>query len=222
MSEHRPFSRRVRVRRTPHKARYDPAVIRKFIDDAMFCHVGYAIDGQPMVTPTMHWREGDKIYWHGSSASKMLRTVKEAAVCVTVSHLDGLVLARSGMHHSVNYRSVMVLGRANKVDDAAEKERQLKIFIERLFPGRWDSLRPATAQELKATTVMWTTLSEASAKIRTGPPVDDEEDYDFPVWAGEIPLRHSAAAPAPCPRLPQGLRTGADVAEFLAWMNRGG
>jgi nitroimidazol reductase NimA-like FMN-containing flavoprotein (pyridoxamine 5'-phosphate oxidase superfamily) len=145
--------------------------------------------------PTLQWREGSHIYWHGSSASRMLEAVEQAQACVTVTIIDGFVMARSAFHHSANYRSVMVLGTARKITDNDEKEVRLKIFVDTLFPGRWDILRPMKSKELKATTVMSLPLSEASAKVRTGGPRDDEEDYALPIWAGVVPLHMQVGAP---------------------------
>jgi hypothetical protein len=159
------------------------------------------IDGQPYVTPTSYWRHGDRLYWHGSSASRMLRHLKgEVPVCVEVTHFDGFVLARSGFHHSINYRSVMAFGRAQLVSDD-DKLGALEAFVERLFPGRWSELRPPTAQEIKATTVLRMALDLVSAKVRTGPPKDDEDDYALPIWAGVLPLESRLGAPQPDPRL---------------------
>jgi nitroimidazol reductase NimA-like FMN-containing flavoprotein (pyridoxamine 5'-phosphate oxidase superfamily) len=196
---------RTRIRRLPKRAHYDRATVHAVLDAGVLCHVGYVIDGQPYVTPTCHWRHGDRLYWHGSSASRMLRHLKQGVpACVTVSHLDGFVLARSGFHHSINYRSVMALGRAQLVPDDAKADA-LEDFVERLFPGRWDELRPPTAQELKATTVLWMDLDEVSAKVRAGPPVDDEEDYALPVWAGVLPVTSGFGSPEPDARLIPGV-----------------
>ncbi|HEX5079531.1 MAG TPA: pyridoxamine 5'-phosphate oxidase family protein [Geminicoccaceae bacterium] len=192
---------RTRVRRLPKRGHYDRETVHAVLDAGVICHVGYVIDGQPYVTPTCYWRDGDRLYWHGSSASRMLRQLRQGIpACVTVTHFDGLVLARSGFHHSVNYRSVMALGRARLVPDEAKAEA-LEHFVERLFPGRWAELRPPTGQEMKATTVVWMDLDEVSAKIRTGPPVDDEEDYALPVWAGILPVSSVCGAPEPDARL---------------------
>jgi nitroimidazol reductase NimA-like FMN-containing flavoprotein (pyridoxamine 5'-phosphate oxidase superfamily) len=192
---------KTRVKRLPKRGHYDRATVHAVLDAGVVCHVGYAIDGQPYVTPTSYWRNGDRLYWHGSSASRMLRHLKQGVpVCLTVTHIDGFVLARSGFHHSVNYRSVMALGTAHLVPDEAKLE-VLEEFVERLFPGRWPELRPPTRQEIKATTVLWMDLDEVSAKIRTGPPVDDEEDYALPVWAGVLPLITTSCRPLPDPRL---------------------
>lgn len=197
---------RSRVKRLHQRGHYDRETVHAVLDAGFLCHVGYTIDGQPYVTPTTYWREGDELYWHGSSASRMLRTVKGGIpVCLTVSLLDGLVLARSGMHSSMNYRAVMAFGKAAPVTDAAAKARALEAFVERVTPGRWADLRPVTAQELKATTVVSMTIEEASAKIRTGGPNDDEEDYALDIWAGVVPLRIRAETPIPDERLKPGV-----------------
>ena len=193
-----PPSDRVRVRRKPDRGRYDRATIDAILDEAVIGHVGYVIDGQPYVTPTSIWRTGDRLYWHGSSASRMLRATKDGApVCVTVSLLDGLVLARSGFDHSVNYRSVMVLGRAHAVEDEAEVLAALEAFVEHLYPGRWAKLRPPTRQELKATSVLWIDLDEASAKVRDDGVHDEPGDETWPVWAGVVPVALAAGTPEP-------------------------
>src|SRR5262249_57785277 len=182
-------SPRVRVRRLHERGRYDAETINRILDSMPICHVGYVFEGTPYVTPTMQWREGGRIYWHGSAASRMLEAVDGAEVCVTVTIIDGLVLARSAFHHSANYRSVMVKGYAHKIIDKNEKEARLRSFVERMYPGRWEMLRPMNGQEFKATTVLSLPLNEASAKVRTGGPKDDEEDYALPIWAGVIPLK---------------------------------
>jgi len=186
---------RSRVKRLPKRARYDFDTAAAILDAGFLCHVGYVIEGKPYVTPTSYWREGDHVYWHGSSASRMLRTLEGGVdACLTVAHVDALVLARSAFHHSINYRSVMLFGKAHKVEDAA-KERALHGFVERMYPGRWQELRPVHAQELKATTVLRMRIDEGAAKTRTGPPIDDEEDYGWPAWAGVVPVRSVAGAP---------------------------
>ena len=180
---------KTRVRRLHERGHYDRETVHRILDAGFICHVGYLIDDQPYVTPTSYWREGERLYWHGSSASRMLRTVAQGIkVCLTVTHVDGLVIARSGFHHSINYRAVMAFGTAEKVEDDAHKLAALEAFVERLFPGRWATLRPVTPQELKATTVLSMPLDEVSAKVRVGPPKDDEEDYALPIWAGVLPL----------------------------------
>ncbi|MFQ5958016.1 MAG: pyridoxamine 5'-phosphate oxidase family protein [Alphaproteobacteria bacterium] len=206
---------RSRAKRKHERVAYDREAVYPVLDAGLICHVGYAIDGQPYVTPTCYWREGDRLYWHGSSASRMLRTVKTGVpACVTVTHFDGLVLARSGFHSSINYRSVMAFGAARAVADEAAKLRALEAFVERLTPGRWAELRPVTGQELKATTVVSMEIEEASVKTRTGPPVDDDEDYALDVWAGVVPVHETAAAPEPDPRLKDGVALPAYLADF--------
>ena len=195
---------RTRIKRLPARAHYDRETVHAILDAAFVCHVGYVIDGQPFVTPTCHWRQGERLYWHGSSASRMLRHLqRQPEVAVTVTHCDGLVLARSGFHHSINYRSVMALGRAELVLNEA-KLKALEHFVDRLLPGRWPELRPPTTQEIKATTVLSMALDEVSAKVRTGPPIDDEEDYALPIWAGVLPLTTVAGPLLPDPRLAPG------------------
>jgi uncharacterized protein len=190
---------RTRLRRKHQRGHHDRATIDSVLDAAMVCHVGYVIDGSPYVTPTLHWREGDRLYWHGSSASRMLRAVVGSEVCVTVTHLDGLVLARSGFNHSANYRSVMAFGIAEAIEDPAVKRRALDGFVDRMFPGRSREIRPMTEQEMKATTVLSIPLDEVSAKIRTGPPLDDALDLELEVWAGVLPMRLVTDAPEPDP-----------------------
>ena len=209
-----PPSDRVRLRRSHQRGAYDAETLHAVLDATPLCSVGYVIDGQPYVTPTMHWREGEHIYWHGSSASRMLRAVDSADVCVSVSLLDGFVMARSGMHHSTNYRSAIMLGAARKITDPEEIEARLKAFVDGLFPGRWDMLRPAHPQEIKATTVMTLPLDEAATKIRTGPPSDDEEDYELPIWAGVIPVRTEVMPPEPDPRNLDGLEPPEHILKF--------
>ncbi len=196
-----PPSKRTKVRRLHQRAHYDKETIYEIMDAGLLCHVGYIIDGAPYVTPTLYWREGNRVYWHGSSASQMLRKTADAEVCLTVSHLDGLVLARSGFHSSVNYRSVMIFGRAEKVADPQAKLARLETFMEGILPGRWAQLRPVTDQEIKATTVLSMPIDEVSAKVRAAPPADDEEDYALPVWAGVVPFVTMVGTPQACPRL---------------------
>jgi uncharacterized protein len=211
---------RTRVRRLPKRGHYDRETVHAILDAGIICHVGYVLDGQPYVTPTCHWRHGDRLYWHGSSASRMLRHLKQGVpACVTVTHLDGFVLARSGFHHSINYRSVMALGTPQALPDEAKLEA-LRDFVERLFPGRWDELRPPTAQEIKATTVLWMDLDEVSAKVRTGPPVDDEEDYALPVWAGVLPVGTAIGRPQADPRLGAGIQPPGHFAQLQEWLGR--
>jgi len=203
---------RTRVRRMAKRGRYDKASVHAVLDAAFLCHVGYVIDGQPFVTPTCYWREGDHVYLHGAFASRMLRTTGEGMpVCVTVSIFDGFVLARSGFHHSVNYRSAMLFGRACPVADPAAKRAALDAFVERLFPGRGPTLRPITRKELNATTVLQVTVEEASAKVRTGPPIDDRADFALPIWAGVLPVAMVQGAPEPDPKLMPGVELPAEL-----------
>jgi uncharacterized protein len=195
----RPPSARTRVRRLPRRGHYDRPTLDAILDEAIVGHVGWVLDGQPYATPTAVWRQGDRLYWHGSSASRMLRETDGRPVCVTVTHVDGLVIARSGFNHSVNFRSAMVLGTAHLVTDEAEAEAALEAFIEHLYPGRWAELRPMTRKERKATSVMWTDLDEASAKIRDDVSHDDPGDESWPAWAGVIPLATVLGAPEPDP-----------------------
>lgn len=193
-----PASDRVRLRRKPDRGRYDRATIDAILDAALVGHVGWVLDGQPFVTPTAVWRRGDRLYWHGSAASRMVRATKGGApVCITASILDGLVLARSGLDHSVNYRSVMVLGRAYAVEDQAETLAALEAFVEHLYPGRWSELRPATPSEIRQTTVLWIDLAESSAKIRADGAHDEPGDETWPAWAGVIPVSLVAGTPVP-------------------------
>jgi uncharacterized protein len=200
-------SDRVRLRRKRERGSYDRAAIEAILDEALIGHVGIADkDGQPFVIPTLHARSGDVVYLHGSTASRTLRALQDGApVCLTVSLLDGLVLARAVMHHSANYRSVMLLGRARVVEEEHEKLAALEAIVEHIVPGRWAEARRPSENELKATAVLALPLEEASAKIRTGPPIDDEEDYALPVWAGVIPIASEAHPAEPDPRLPAGI-----------------
>lgn len=195
-------STRTRVRRVPNRADYSPETIQAILDEALVAHLGFAVDGQPYVIPTLHARVGDIVYVHGSSASRMIRGLTGGLpACLTVTLVDGLVLARSAFHHSMNYRSVVVLGEARPVEGSDERLAALEAFTERLVPGRWDEVRPPTAQELKGTRVLAFDLAEASAKIRSGPPVDDDEDYELDVWAGVVPLALTAGPLVPDPKL---------------------
>jgi nitroimidazol reductase NimA-like FMN-containing flavoprotein (pyridoxamine 5'-phosphate oxidase superfamily) len=197
MSEFTP-TERSQVKRLPKRGKYDHETVHKILDQGFVCHVGFSVDGQPFVIPTNYGRTGDALYLHGSAASRMLRTLSGGVpVCVTVTHVDGLVLARSAFHHSVNYRSVVILGTAHLVEDPAEKMEALRLFTEHVMKGRWDDVRQPTEQELKATTVLALPLEEVSAKVRCGGPVDDEADYTLPVWAGVLPLEVSVQAPIP-------------------------
>ena len=205
---------RTRVKRLNKRAKYDAETVHGILDAMPICNVGYVFNGAPYVTPTLQWREGGRIYWHGSSASRMLEACEEAQVCVTVSIIDGFVMARSAFNHSCNYRSVMVFGTAKKVTDPALKEKHLKTFTDALWPGRWDVLRQMSAKELKATTMLSLSLDEASAKVRNGPAGDDEEDYALPIWAGVIPVRQQVLAPIDDPRLIPGLLPPQHIGDF--------
>jgi nitroimidazol reductase NimA-like FMN-containing flavoprotein (pyridoxamine 5'-phosphate oxidase superfamily) len=202
-----PASERVRVRRKRERASYDRAVIDAILDEALIAHLGVVEeDGQPVVIPTLHARSGDVVYCHGSAGSRTLRALAAGApACLTVSLIDGLVLARSAMHHSANYRSVVLLGRARVVEEEAEKMHALRAVVEHIVPGRWSDVRWPTPNELAATAVLALPIEEASAKVRSGGPVDDEEDYSSPCWAGVIPLASRALAPQGDPRMPPGV-----------------
>ncbi len=199
----------------PKRAVYEREQIGAILDEAPICHVGTIGEaGHPVVIPTLHARDGDSLYLHGSAASPTLRRAGRAEICVTATLLDGLVLARSAVHHSVNYRSVVVFGQAEAVESDEEKCEALEAFTEKLIPGRWGDARLPTARELKATTVLRLPLDEASAKVRNGGPLDDEEDYELPVWAGTVPLRISANAPQADERLLPGVECPAYVTEL--------
>jgi nitroimidazol reductase NimA-like FMN-containing flavoprotein (pyridoxamine 5'-phosphate oxidase superfamily) len=184
-----PVTARTRVRRLPARGVFDRAAIYAILDEAFVCHVAFAVDGQPYAIPTGYARLGDALYVHGSAASRMVRQLSAGLdMCVTVTMVDGLVLARSAFHHSMNYRSAVVLGRARFVTEREEKVAALRRFTDHVVPGRWAELRPITDQELKGTAVLALPIEEASAKVRTGPPLDDPEDLLWPVWAGVVPL----------------------------------
>ena len=192
------------LRRLPERGSFDRETVYGILDDGFICHVGFAMDGHPFVIPTSYVRTGDCLFIHGSAASRMLRSLSDGLrVCVNVTLVDGLVLARSAFHHSINYRSVVILGVASPVVDSAEKMTALRAFTEHIIPGRWPNVREPNEQELKATTVLSVPLNEVSAKIRTGGPKDDEEDYSFPVWAGVLPLRLAAGEPQADVRTPK-------------------
>ena len=196
MTDNFSVTERTRVVREPQRAIYDRAAIYKILDEGFICHVGFAVDGQPFVIPTMYARVGDAIYFHGSAASRMLRNVSAGvSVCVTVTLVDGLVLARSVFNHSMNYRSVVALGMATLVDAGAEKLEALRGFTEKILPGRWEEARQPNEKELKATSILRLALNEVSAKVRVGPPEDDAEDYALEIWAGVLPMELKAGAP---------------------------
>jgi nitroimidazol reductase NimA-like FMN-containing flavoprotein (pyridoxamine 5'-phosphate oxidase superfamily) len=212
-----PITNRNRVRRRPERGRFDRATVYDILDSAMVAHIAYVLDGQPYCTPTGFWREDDRLYWHGSSASRMIRGQSGGVpVCVTATHLDAIVLARSGFHHSVNYRSVMAFGTARLVTDAVEKARALDGFVDRFFPGRSKEIRPPTGQEVKATSFVVMPIDEASGKIRSTHVADDEEDYALPVWTARIPVRQVLGDPEPCPRQLPGLAVPAGMKAYTA------
>lgn len=197
---------RNRVRRAHQRASYDQEAIHGLFDRAVICHVAYAIGEQPFITPTTHWRQGRRLFWHGSAAGRMARRLRQGVACsLCVSFLDGLVLARSAFHHSLNYRSAMAYGMARAVEDPAEKARALQAMIERLYPGRWPHIRPPSAQEMKATTVIAMDIEDAVMKSRSGPPVDDDEDHALDVWAGVLPVARAFAAAEDDPLLRKGI-----------------
>ncbi len=200
------LTNRTQLRRLPNRGSHESAVINAILDAAFLAHVGFQTNGQPFVIPTLYGRDEDKLYLHGSAASRMLGELGTGMpVCVTVTLVDGLVLARSAFHHSMNYRSVVAFGTARRIDDAAQKTRALRIISEHLMAGRWDDVRGPNEKELKATSVLEFAMEEASAKVRTGPPLDYEEDYPLPVWAGVLPLKLEAKSPIPDPRLAEGI-----------------
>jgi len=206
---------RTRVKRLPKRGEYDREVINAILDEGYICHVGFAADGQPYVIPTGYARIGNDLYIHGSAASRMLRGIAEGIdVCVTVTLVDGLVLARSAFHHSINYRSVVILGKAELVEAADEKNAVLEAFTEHVIPGRWAEVRWPNELELKATTVLKLPINEASAKIRMGGPVDDDEDYAMNVWAGVIPLKLTNSDPIPDDQLDEGIAIPTHVINY--------
>ncbi len=187
---------RTKIRRLPKRGHYDRDTLYAILDAGFVCHLGYVIDRHPYVTPTAFWREGDAVYFHGSSKSKMLLALeKSPEVCLTVTHFDGLVVARSGFHMSVNYRSAMLFGKPYKVTEPEEKIAKMEKFVERVYPGHWRNLRPVNKQELKAMSVFGLHIDEAVAKVRTGGPIDEPEDYQLPIWAGVVPIRQVLGEP---------------------------
>jgi uncharacterized protein len=204
---------RTRVRRLPERAAYDRATVHAILDEGFLCHLGFVVDGQPYVIPTGYARVGETLFLHGSTGSRLgLRPGMD--VCVTVTLVDGLVLARSAFHHSMNYRSVMAIGRTRPVTDPGEKEAALRALVEHIVPGRSDEVRGGDSRELAATAVLALPLAEVSAKVRTGPPKDDEPDYALPIWAGVLPLALTPGEPAPDPVLDPSIPTPAHVASW--------
>jgi uncharacterized protein len=198
---------RTEVRRLPKRGVYDKAQVHAILDQGFICHVGFVLDGQPFVIPTAYGRSGELLYIHGSPASRLMRGAQnqELDVCLTVTLVDGLVLARSAFHTSINYRSVVVLGKARPVTDLIEKWQALRSFTNHVIAGRWEQVKQPTEHELKATGVLVLPLEEVSAKVRSGPPIDDEEDYALPVWGGVVPLIESFGEPAPDGRVLEGI-----------------
>jgi len=212
-----PVTERNRVKRRHDRGHYDHETVHALLDAAALCHVAYVIDGQPLCTPTLFWREGSRLFWHGSSASRMLRNLESGErACLTVTHFDSLVLARCGFNHSADYRSVMAFGTARLLEDPQDKAHALVMMVDRLFPGRTAGLRPTTTQEIKATSVIWMDIEDASAKIRARGVVDDDEDYPLPVYAERIPVTTVLGQPEPCPRLVEGVRRPDTLAGYRA------
>jgi len=206
---------RTKLKRFPQRASYERDAIYQILDEGFVCHVGFVSDGQPLVIPTAYGRAEDILYIHGSVASRMLRVLADGIrVCVTVTLVDGLVLARSAFHHSINYRSVVMFGKASVVRGTMEKAKALRLFSEHVIPGRWAEVRQPNENELKKTLVLRIPLLEVSAKIRRGPPIDDEADYTLPVWAGELPVRLATGAPISDPRLQQHLEAPAYIRNY--------
>jgi len=214
-----PPTERTTLKRLPKRAEYDRVAVFDILDEAFICHVGFIAAGKPVVIPTSYCRIADDLYIHGSAASRMLRSLEEGIdVCVTVTLIDGLVLARSVFNHSINYRSVVIFGQANVVDDSDEKTRVLHAFTEHVVPGRWEEVRPPNENELRATLVLKLPLAEVSAKVRTGPPIDYDEDYNLAVWAGVLPLRLIAGGPVIDDRVPAGI----EAPEYVRQYSRNG
>ena len=203
-----------KVKRIPKRGHYDRKTIYKILDAGFLCHLGFSLDNQPFVIPTSYGRKGDKIYLHGAATSRMLVNLEKGLpVCMTVTHFDGLVLARSAFHHSMNYRSAVCFGTAHKVE-GIEKDEALKIISDQILPGRWEECRGPSAKELKATTVLCFEITQASAKIRTGPPGDDKPDYDLPIWAGIVPATQVWGDPQPDPLLKEGIKEAESIQQL--------
>ena len=210
-----PQTKRTTLKRLPKRGVFDREAIDEILDEGFICHVGFIVDDKPFVIPTGYARVSDKIFIHGSQASRMLRNLEQGSdVCLTITLIDGLVLARSAFHHSINYRSVVVFGRATLVDEPTEKLNALRALSEHMIRGRWDDVREPSDAEMKMTTVLCLSLDEASAKVRVGPPIDDEEDYAMNVWAGVVPLQLVAGEPVADPRLPTNIPAPKYAAEY--------
>jgi nitroimidazol reductase NimA-like FMN-containing flavoprotein (pyridoxamine 5'-phosphate oxidase superfamily) len=206
---------RTRIFRKPGRGSYDRKLVHSILDEALTCHVGFVHDGQPYVVPTIHARDGDTLYLHGAKGNRMLKALIDGTpCCVTVTLVDELVLARAALHHSLNYRSVMVLGEAREVTDPREKERALRTVVEHIAPGRADEVRGADDTDLKSTRVLSIPIEEASAKVRTGPPVDEEKDLDLPNWAGQLPLTRGTSDPVTAPDLARDLPVPKSVSDW--------
>lgn len=215
MSTNNTRTERTKVKRLPARGAYDRETIYSILDEGFICHVGFNVDGHPYVIPTGYARIGDDLYIHGSAASRMLRNLSKGIdVCVTVTLVDGLVLARSAFHHSINYRSVVILGKAELVGDREEKDKVLEAFTEHVIPGRWADIRWPNELEMKATSVLKLPIEEASAKIRTGGPKDDDEDYEMNVWAGVLPLSIKVGDPIPDEVLPEHIDVPGHVTRY--------
>jgi uncharacterized protein len=216
-----PQTPKTKLRRKPRRGSHEREVIEAILDEAPVSHLGVIDEaGFPVVTPTLHARVGEDVYVHGSAASRTLRAAGRSEVCLTATLLDGLVLARAAMHHSANYRSVMVFGRGQQVEEAEEKRRALEALVEKLVPGRWADVRAPTDKELHATSVLRIPLEEASAKIRSGPPIDDEADYELPVWAGVVGFRLVAGEPMPDERLAPGIECPGHIINLVQALSR--
>jgi len=213
---------KTKIKRVPQRGNYEPEMIYKILDQAFICHVGFIHEGNPVVIPTAYGRIGDKLYLHGSTKSRMMMTLEKGGeICVTVTIVDGLVLARSIFHHSMNYRSVVLFGKPQKVTSEKEKYQALKAFTNHIIPGRWEETRLPNKKELKSTMVVSMPLQEASAKIRTGPPLDDPKDYKLPIWAGVIPIRAQLLDALPDTKLSKDLTTPSSVISYLAKSHHG-
>lgn len=210
-----PRTPRSTVKRLPQRAVYDRAAIHAILDEGLVCHVGFSCDDRPFVIPTIYVRIGERVYLHGSPASRMLQLLAEGGeASITVTLVDGLVLARSAFHHSINYRSVVLFGRGTAVDDDAQKLAVLNALTDHIMPSRWDDVRAPSPEELRRTLVVAIPIEEASAKVRVGPPLDDEPDYALPIWAGVLPLKLAAAAPLADPRLAEGIAPPPYLADY--------
>ena len=214
-------TKRNRVVRMPERGHYDRESVYGIIDEALLCHVGFAPEGQPFVIPTLHARLGDRLLLHGATTSRLLKHVQAGhPVCVTMTILDGLVLARSSFHHSVNYRSVVLFGQGALITDPDEKMAALAAFTDRMMPGRWDDAREPNRKEFKATAVVALPIDSASAKVRVGPPKDDAEDMDLPVWAGVVPIRQVVGELQPAPDLREGVEVPGYIKAYVAGEGR--